>query len=470
MNERTTNNEERRTHSFPLPLIFFLSGGASLLCETLWFRECGLVFGNGAWASAIVLASFMAGLAIGNLLSPKFRGEPLRIYAALEITIGLCGVVLVFVLPLLSSVFAPLFRHLLDSGLLNAARLLCAFVLLLIPAIGMGATLPTVVRALSGDDENFGRVLGLLYGCNTIGAVVGGLAGGLLRMRLFGVRGTGVVAAACSVTAGLAALSLRTAGSQPAPSRLRGGSTSKRLLIAAACSGFALLALEVIWFRFVILFVMSTSVAFAVMLAVVLAGIGGGALIASAIWTRYPNADTITPLVAAASAATVVLCYSGFGPLPNPYSVATVFADSVRLMLPVSILSGVLFTLIGRAVERTVGVNAAALVTFANTFGAALGPLVAGFVLIPIVGVEGSFFAIAVLYTIVAALTIGAAVPRIALTIAAAMTALTLVFFPFHLWGNYFLPLATRTFSDSRIVAIREGPTETAVYLDKDVA
>ena len=471
MTDRPTANGQRPTLSVPLSIIFFLSGGASLLFETLWFRECGLVFGNGIWASAIVLASFMAGLAIGNLLSSGFRGEPLRVYAALEITIGLCGVVLVFVLPFLSSVFAPLFRHLLDSAVLNAARLLCAFVLLLIPAIGMGATLPTVVRALSRHDENFGRVLGLLYGCNTIGAVAGALAGELLLIRLFGVRGTGVVAAMCSISAGLSAAVL--SGAPPSPAACAGedaGAPPKRLLLAAACSGFALLALEVIWFRFVILFVMSTSVAFAVMLAVVLAGIGSGALIASAIWTRYPNADTITPVVAAASAATLVLCYSGFGPLPNPYSVATVFADSVRLMLPVSILSGVLFTLIGRAVERSVGVNAAALVTFANTLGAALGPLVAGFVLIPIAGVEGSFLAVAVLYTIVAALTIGAAVPRIALAIAAAMTAVTLVFFPFHLWGNYFLPLATRAFSDSRIVAIREGPTETAVYLEKDVA
>src|SRR5437016_298274 len=238
MTDRPTANGQRPTLSVALSVIFFLSGGASLLFETLWFRECGLVFGNGIWASAIVLASFMAGLAIGNLLSPKFRGEPLRIYAALEITIGLCGVVLVFVLPLLSSVFAPLFRHLLDSALLNAARLLCAFVLLLIPAIGMGATLPTVVRALSRHDENFGRVLGLLYGCNTIGAVAGALAGELLLIRLFGVRGTGLVAAMCSISAGLSALSLRSAGSQPAPSRLRGGSASKRLLLAAACSGF----------------------------------------------------------------------------------------------------------------------------------------------------------------------------------------------------------------------------------------
>ncbi len=419
-----------RRFAAALSVIFFLSGSASLLFETLWFRACGLVFGNSAWASAIVLASFMAGLAIGNLLSPAVLRrwqEPLRVYGALEITIGVCGLILVLLLPLLSAVLAPLFRNLLDSPLLNAVRMLFAFILLVIPATGMGATLPTVVTALSRSDPNFGRVLGMLYGCNTIGAVAGALAGELLLIRLLGVRGTGVVAALCSVSAGLAALSLRTAVPWH---RLQGGGKpphSKglwRLLIAASASGFALLALEVLWFRFVIFFVVSTSVAFAVMLAVVLAGIGFGALLASTVWTRFPNADLNAPVVAAAAAAALVLCYSGFVAFRAEaggharFETLAVVVDSVRLMLPVSILSGIFFTVIGRSVEREIGEDAAALVTFANTIGAAIGPVVAGFVFIPLFGVERSFFIVAMLYAVIAALTIRAGVPRTALAIA----------------------------------------------------
>src|SRR5579884_956149 len=362
MSSLPTANREPRTLHVALSGIFFLSGGASLLFETLWFRECGLVFGNGAWASAIVLASFMAGLAIGNAIAPRFRGEPLRVYAALEITIGVCGFLLVLLLPLLSSVLAPLFRHLVDSTMLNAARLVCAFVLLVIPATGMGATLPTLVAALSRHDRNFGRVLGLLYGFNTIGAVAGALAGELLLIRLLGVRGTGAFAAVCSISAGLLASRLIrwSGGLQPAEGNLKAAAPSAlqpadgglkaaapgvfqpadggvkaaapraaaRFLLAAAASGFALLALEVIWFRFVLFFVVSTSIAFAVMLAVVLAGIAIGALIASAIWNRFPNADAYIPLFAAASAVTVVICYAGFSPLPSRHVVA-ILADSV---------------------------------------------------------------------------------------------------------------------------------------------
>jgi len=95
-----------------------------------------------------------------------------------------CGLFLVLGLPHLPAVLAPLFRLLIDSPLLNAARLIFAFVLLLIPATVMGATLPTVVSALSQHDPNFGRVLGVLYGSNTIGAVVGAECGGRAWWRL----------------------------------------------------------------------------------------------------------------------------------------------------------------------------------------------------------------------------------------------------------------------------------------------
>ncbi|PYQ49682.1 MAG: spermidine synthase [Acidobacteria bacterium] len=323
------------------------------------------------------------------------------------------------------------------------------------------------VRSASQHDRDFGRVLGLLYGSNTIGAVVGALAGELFLIRALGVRGAGVVAACCSLIAGLAALSLHVA---PTLSRREpaGEPAPRRLLFAAGLSGFALLALEVIWFRFVIFFVASTSVAFAVMLAVVLAGIGIGALIASAIWTRFPNADRATPVVACASAVALVLSYSGFVAEPARYETTSVFIDSLRLMLPVSILSGVFFTVIGRAVERELGEEsrAAAFVTFANTIGAAIGPIIAGFVLIPTIGVEGSFFTIGVLYVVIALLAMRNRISLIPIAIAA----VTLVFFPFHLWRNYFLPNATHEYRDSRIVAVREGPIETAVYLRTDIA
>src|SRR5205085_6510021 len=175
----------------------------------------------------------------------------------------------------------------------------------------------------------------------------------------------------------------------------RRGRLSSTGLAAAFLSGFALLALEVLWFRVVILFNFASSLAFAMMLAVVLLGIGGGALVTSMIMTRWPDADRWLPLAAAASCVALIGGYWGFAPtlMTNPQFVVrnealSVLLDSIRLMLPVSALSGFLFTAIGRRVERELGdeKRATAFVTCSNTIGAAIGSLVAAFVLIPRAG------------------------------------------------------------------------------------
>ena len=93
-----------------LGLIFFLSGACALLFETLWFFQSGLALGNSIWASSLVLAAFMGGLATGNgvaaVLGQRLR-RPLVGYAALEGVIGIAGIALVVSLPLLTPMLAP---------------------------------------------------------------------------------------------------------------------------------------------------------------------------------------------------------------------------------------------------------------------------------------------------------------------------------------------------------------------------
>ena len=82
-----------------LCVMFFTSGVAALLFETLWFHQAGLTLGNTVWASSLVLASFMGGLAIGNWVVARFGlriRRPIRLYALLEVVIGLTGLGLSF--------------------------------------------------------------------------------------------------------------------------------------------------------------------------------------------------------------------------------------------------------------------------------------------------------------------------------------------------------------------------------------
>jgi len=52
-------------------LILFLSGCSALLFQTLWLRLSGLAFGNSVWSAALILSSFMAGLALGSAIAAR---------------------------------------------------------------------------------------------------------------------------------------------------------------------------------------------------------------------------------------------------------------------------------------------------------------------------------------------------------------------------------------------------------------
>ena len=286
-----------------LSAVFFISGTAALIFETLWLRQAGLAVGNGVWATSLVLASFMGGLALGNALAGRYGervARPIVAYAVLEVLIAASGFALVLALPHLGDVLAPLFRPLLDRPLLlNPLRLTIAFALLLLPATAMGATLPIMVKALFTHDPHFGRVLGRLYGWNTLGAVAGALAGEAFLIGRLGILGTGLTAASLDLIAAVGAVAVsmhlvagkradasETAASQDpvgaaAPGALKLSLATKRVLAAAFLSGSLLLALEVVWFRFLGMFVNDTSAVQAVILAVVLLGIGLGGLVAS---------------------------------------------------------------------------------------------------------------------------------------------------------------------------------------------
>lgn len=480
-----------------LCLIFFLSGAAALLFETLWFRLAGLTFGNSVWASSLVLASFMGGLALGNGLAARGGprlGRPIRLYALLEVAIGIAGFSLVLLFPAMTDLLAPAFRRFLDTPwILNPLRLLIAFGLMVVPSSAMGATLPILVKALSKTEPDFGRVLGRLYGWNTLGAMAGALAGEAFLIERLGLRGTGSAAALLNGLAALGALALsrRRPASEPAPMAAapphRLGSGAKRLLAAAFLAGGTLLALEVVWFRFLLLFVRGTSLTFAVMLSVVLLGIAAGGLAASWWLGREPDAHRFAPVVALLAGWASLIAYVGFGGSAGPHAVTSisqagvVFSVSLRLMFPASLASGVLFTLLGRALREEMDeeTRTAGTLTLANTMGAMCGALLAGFVLLPRLGMEMSFFALGLAYGGVACFGLKAGLssrPRSggeswALRSAGALLGLFLALFPFGLMRNHYIPSTVKTFTGdgSRVVALREGLTETILYLRKDL-
>jgi spermidine synthase len=482
--------------SLVLSFAMFASGAAALLFETLWFRQAGLVLGNSVWASSLTLAAFMTGLAIGNAVIARY-GErvrsPIRLYAGLEMAIAIAGVSLVWILPYLAAWLAPLWRPLIDQPLLlNGLRLVTSFALLLIPAIAMGATLPLLVKALLARDSNFGSVLGRLYGWNTLGAVAGAVAGELFLLGWLGVARTALVAAGSNTLAAAAALfvfwkvrATRTPEMSAATHSLRLSRNNWRPLAAVFLSGGILLALEVVWFRFLELFVWNSGASFALMLAVVLAGIGIGGR-GAGFWLRArPEADRFAGPVALLAGTVAVLGYRSFSPTfsrlmgpSNPDLVmdtGTILALSVALTLPVSLLSGVLFTLVGTALQRVVSSEIAStgLLTLSNTLGGALGALAGGFLLLPILGIENSLFLLATLYGLVGLLLLS---PVAAASVAPnklrfawiVPLAIALVLFPFGAMRGEHLKRVGASFGlgdEDSIAVVRETRTETLLLL-----
>jgi spermidine synthase len=465
--------------------LFLCSGASALIFENLWFHQAGLAFGNSIWASSVVLSAFMAGLALGSALTARYGGRlksPLAAYALLELLIAGTGLCLVLLLPTFGSILAPLVNPWLDdAAMLNGVRFVSAFLLLLVPSTAMGATLPLVTQALTREGMTLGRALGALYGWNTFGAVAGVCAAELLFVGWWGIRGAAWAAVALNIAAAFGAYALSRGWRVESEDRreTRRGSIRPRLHTAAAfLSGFCLLALEVLWFRLLSLHVMTTSVAFALMLAIVLVGIASGGLLASAGLRKASSAKALG-LLAFLPPFLVVLGYHAFSGVIHHFKDALierpndVLGLALPLILPVTCFSGFFFVLLGESFkdEDATPMQTTGSLVLWNTLGAAAGSFAAGFVLLPRWGLEKSFFAITALYFLNGLIILAARQTRSRGAYAAAVLGFAALWlFPWGLIQSHLLAPARRMGLDAstRVIALREGLIETILYLQRD--
>src|SRR5512143_3540157 len=151
----------------PLVLLLFLgSGCAALIYEIVWFQLLQLVIGSSSVSLGVLLGTFMGGMCVGSFLLPRYvdaKHHPLKIYAYLEIVIGVMGLVLLFGMPLVNGIYVWI------GGGHIAVRAIVAAVCLLPPTFMMGATLPAVARWVQTTPSGVAW-LGYFYGGNIAGA------------------------------------------------------------------------------------------------------------------------------------------------------------------------------------------------------------------------------------------------------------------------------------------------------------
>jgi spermidine synthase len=480
--------------------ILFLSGIGALIFETLWLRLSGLAFGNSVWAAALILSSFMAGLALGNALAASARirrWRPLYLYAALEIFVAFFGCTIVFGLPVLGEWMRPMWQTLWNhQPTLLGLRFVVSFLMLLVPTTAMGLTLPVIIEDPALRQTNFGRLIGFLYGSNTLGAVVGALLGETYLIAAFGLRGTGLAAGLVVCLAAVIALLVarHTGDASPQPKfPLRLDASYRppwRLLVVSFGTGCIFLCLEVVWFRFLHLYVASSPTAFAIMLAVVLAGIGFGGIFAGAIHRGSARLNHLLPILLLLAAIAALLSYLFF-PENVAQSRAGVFdlswravaLVSITLMLPVAFVSGILFPSLVAKVQASVGdrMNSTGITTLFNTAGAAAGPLLASFVLLPGVGYQWSLLLCAAGYVLLSVVvseratwSIRQPVGRLIIGLCAGAILLMAVL-PYHRAESHFLHASRPYETDehgnvlAHVVKRIEGTSDTLQLLRRDL-
>ncbi|MGH7151289.1 MAG: fused MFS/spermidine synthase, partial [Planctomycetota bacterium] len=311
----------------PVLWIFLLSGASALVYQVLWARQLGLVFGNTTASISVVLAAFMAGLALGAALAGRIlvrRGHPLRVYAWLEGGIGIYALVFPTLLRGVEALYPALFSDASSPLALTAFRGLFALALLLPPTTLMGATLPLLTESLHRCgahrlDGNAGR----LYAANTLGAALGTVASGFLAIELLGIATTVRLAALLNFV--VMAIGFALARRIEAPSRaeepagpsadLAGSRGSVPLLVVFAGTGALAMAAEVLWTRALNFVIGSSTYAFSAILVVYLVGIALGSWTAAKFLRRLRDPGALLPLAILAAGAWHAFAIECVGPL-----------------------------------------------------------------------------------------------------------------------------------------------------------
>lgn len=418
--------------SWALYLCFFLSGIAGLTYEIVWSKYLALFMGSTGEAHVIILSTYMGGLAIGAWWFGRRADRspnPLRLYVALELGIGLMGLLYPRLFEPVRALFIAAVRVFgLGSGALHFSAVLVCVLTLLPPTILMGGTLPVLGRHMIRSQQSIGQRIASLYYLNSFGAVLGSLVAGFWLIRSVGLEFSLIVAGLLNLfVAALAFLAsqiypevaevsqdeLLLSDTSPLDAaRASFGDESRRLwnpariaVIVIGISGVASMIYEVAWIRLLALVLGSSSFSFSLMLAAFISGITLGSFLLS-----FKKSDSgyyrILGWCELAIGLTALVSIYGYQHLPivlnhwrtsltpseHTYALFQVVQFSICFMVMVvpTIFMGATVPAASRVVaEGMEGLGRKIGNVFAiNTAGTLIGAAVAGFVMLPWLGIR----------------------------------------------------------------------------------
>lgn len=401
MSEVNVDDSLARSTYFFLILLFIGSGASALIYELVWYQLIGLVIGVSSISLGILLAVFMGGMCIGSLLFPRFissKHHPLKIYALLEIGIACFAVALLYGMPLMRNLY---FGTATEGTLDYVLRGLFAGICLLPPTILMGATLPAIARWVKSTPEGVSW-MGLFYGGNIAGAVLGTMLAGFYLLRVYDIEVATYVAvafnilvASCAFVISRQAQYIKTIGIE----HVYVIKEAWPIYVTAMFSGATALAAEVLWTRHLSLFIGATVYGFALILSVFLIGLGLGSTLGSRLALRLHNPKIALGLCQ--MLLCVLMAWAVFLVTQNlPYWEVNIAGDlpwqrlqidflrCLVAMFPAAVLWGASFPLALASIASEEKDSASLIggIYAANTFGAIIGSLAGGFILVPWLG------------------------------------------------------------------------------------
>lgn len=506
--------ESRPRGLFLIFILFLVTGAAGLIYQVVWQRYLLNVFGSTIYSISTVLSAFMGGLALGSLLFGRIADNsrnPLRIYGIIEILIGVSALAVPFLLRLMDPIFTAAYQNFGSNFFAySILRFVFVFLILLIPTTMMGGSLPLLARFVAPLGARAGLRVGLLYALNTMGAVLGTIVSGFYLVRLLGVQRTVLVAVAINVIAGVLALLIaRKTGevavktspeADPADARVEtlppdaaapavpvDPSTLRWVYLSYGISGFAALALEVVWSRALVFtfdLLKNTTYSFTAMLAVFLIGLAAGSAVMTPFADRHKHPFrlfcALQVLIGLTSIASFFVLYNYGYTLGDRWfrefdessanirwnaALALVFLRTAATMFIPTFCMGLAFPVAVRVVTSAGGAtgrNVGRLYAV-NTLGAIFGAALTGFLLLPVLGIARTIFFMGAIQLIIGTYLLVSAketTPVQRTTWGALALLALLITFPYR--GAVFHPIGER---DSMIF-YKEGPLATVSVVE----
>lgn len=420
-----------------LGTIFVVSGFAAIVYQVAWVRELGLLFGSTAQAAAMTIAIFFTGLASGGWFwgrrAARLR-DPLRTFGLVEVGVGVTALGYFLLVDLYVAAYPAIFAAVGDSAALDTlAKAVIAALVLLPSSFLMGGTLPLLAQHLIREREHLGRTGSVLYALNTFGSAAGAIAAGFVLPLALGFRNAYLLAIGLDVAVGITAITIAglarrrgeaapvaSGGADPGPEGVadpreprRPGEVPLRLVwVIAALSGVTTLAVEVVWTRLFAQVLQNSAYTYALVLGTFLVALALGAVVANGLarLERVSSVHIVGALLAACGAVTAASPWLFFRVTDGltllgaqadfaGYVWAVVSVAAVVMLMPGIVLGALLPTLLRTLQQRrrAAGDTIGRLVAV-NTVGGIVGSLLAGFVLLPVLGAWRSLLVLAAVY------------------------------------------------------------------------